>query len=208
MARVVALLAYDVGQEAAPRVYEPVAHLVDGEAGAARQVQLLVLGRIGVVAVLVQPDLEHLDALLGQVAASFARVQQIAAAAVTARVGRIHYRIITQTSVVVGVLAASVEAAARRCHVTVAGAAAAAAVRVFVVGICVVLLLMLLLLVLVKLVVEMRVRQVVLLLLLLRWLWCWRDVLEAADGVRQRTRLLEFDGLSGARCCCCCCCCC
>ena len=69
MARVVALLANDVGEEATARVYEPVADLVHGQAGLLGEEQLLILGGVGVVAVLVQPHLEHLDTVLGQVAA-------------------------------------------------------------------------------------------------------------------------------------------
>lgn len=72
MARIVALLAYDVGQKTSPGIYEPVADLVYGEVGAARQMQLLVLGGIGVVAVVVEPHLEHFHAVLGQIAPAFA----------------------------------------------------------------------------------------------------------------------------------------
>ena len=74
VARVVALFAYDVGQEAATSVYEPVAHLVHGQASSLGQVQLFVLGRVRVVAVLVQPHLEHFDALFGKIAAPFSIV--------------------------------------------------------------------------------------------------------------------------------------
>ncbi len=76
MTRVVALLADYVRQEASARVYEPVAHLVDGEAGTLGQDELLVLCRVGIVAVLVEPHLEHFNAVLGQVAAAFAVVDR------------------------------------------------------------------------------------------------------------------------------------
>lgn len=74
MARIVALLADDVGQETTARVYEPIAHLMHGQVRSLRQVQLFVLGRVRVVSVFVQPHFEYFDALFGQIAASFATI--------------------------------------------------------------------------------------------------------------------------------------
>lgn len=74
MAGIVALFADDVRQETSARVYEPIAHLMHGQVRSLRQVQLFVLGRVGVVSVFVQPHLEYFDTLFGQIAASFATI--------------------------------------------------------------------------------------------------------------------------------------
>lgn len=67
-----AIFAEQVREEAATSIDEPVTYLQHREVGLARQTEFLLLRRVGVEAVLVQPAPQDLHRLLGQVAAATA----------------------------------------------------------------------------------------------------------------------------------------
>lgn len=66
--RIVTLSSYHFGENSSPRIYKPVAHLQHREVGFFGQRHLLGVVGVRVVAVLVQPPLQDLDGVLGQVA--------------------------------------------------------------------------------------------------------------------------------------------
>lgn len=83
---VVPLPSYHFWKDSSSRVYEPVAHLQHGQVGLLRQRHLLGVVRVGVVPVVVEPALEDLDGVLGQVAAPLARHRAAAGRVVLRRV--------------------------------------------------------------------------------------------------------------------------
>lgn len=92
--RVVALPPDHLRQHPAAGVDEPVADLQHRQVGLARQGQLLGVGRVRVVAVVVQPLAQDLDRLLGEVAAALAGVRR-------PRPGRVRGRVVLRGALLV-----------------------------------------------------------------------------------------------------------
>lgn len=67
-----AILAKKVREQAATCIDEPVTYLQHGEVGLARQAEFLLLRRVSVEAVFVQPAPQNLNRLFGQVTAATA----------------------------------------------------------------------------------------------------------------------------------------